>query len=195
MDHMIQFITGTIKVAVIIVAVCMIPAVYRFIRFIIKRIALGIKLKRWCEKNGDTLVPAHFMWIFGTKRGSGFDCYVDSCDAVYAIKLWNTRGKTEEVIFMPDGKWLSRIYTRPVGRGLNVLWFWRDTKERMLPEYDVTYQSRKPIIPILLVNPVPWEIHCDDSPMSHLPGSFGQFDGMHVYSLYNFITGGALETV
>lgn len=176
---MTEFLIGTLKVAAIIAAVCMIPTVLRFIHFIIKRITLYVKLKIRCRKNGCSLIPAHFMWPFGTKRGRRYDFYIEFPDAVYAVKLWNTRGVTEELTFTDDGYAHSRVYTRiPVFRMI-FFWYPHDTKKYRLPQYELTRQAT----PVLLINPVPFEVYCPDDPSLHLPGSAGQVNGMHIFSL------------
>lgn len=185
---MLEFLTGTLKVATIIAAVCMIPTVLRFVRFLFKRLALCVKLRRWCRKNGYSLIPAHFMWLFATKHGKRCDFYIELPDEVYAVKLWNTRGVTEELTFTSDGCVQSCFYTRIPVYIMGLLWFSRDAKKHRVPRYEMTRRDAYRATPILLLHPAPYDVHCPDNPFLHLPGSVGQVNGMHIHSLHSLIT-------
>ncbi len=183
--YALRGITNILAIAAILY---LLPQLFRWLRFLYKRISLYIRLKTHCAKNGYTLRPAHPLWCFGTKNGSVCDFLVDVNDVTYAVKLWDTLGIKEELTFTEDGMYQSRIHTRPVTKNWSVIWYSKETEKRPVPDYCLRLASGRETVPVLLINPAPFEFRCPCGKISFLPGSAGFVNGMHVYSLHAFLT-------
>lgn len=179
---------GITNILAIAAALYLLPRFIRVLRFLYKRISLYIRLKIHCARNGYALRPAHPLWCFGTKNGSVCDFIVDGGDIVYTVKLWNTLGIKEELTFTEDGMYSSRIHTRPPARIWSVIWYSKETERTPIPDYGIHLLSGRKTVPVLLINPAPFELNCPYGKNSYLPGSSGLVSGMHVYSLHAFLT-------
>lgn len=134
------------------------------IRLVGKRIILLIKLKRLCTRKNIQLIPTHLCWFLGSNRYKNTDVYIVTKRKVYSVKLFSVLERRSHLVFTDDIHYFIRSFR------LTVVHFYYShdhrgnlAKLKTWIDYDMKYKYNsdwymKDFEPILLVNPVCWEI-------------------------------------
>ena len=138
-----------------------------YIRLVIKRISLAVRVKRACRENGFTFRPAHPFWMLG-RNNSGhcdFYCISEKDSRMYSVKLFAVLYHLTDLTFFDDRKYRTKQYIPLAGRGTNfhdrLIWE-KESRPKPLKEIDWyhgiedDYSHR--CIPVLVVNPVPMQV-------------------------------------
>ena len=167
-----------------------------YIRFLFKRLSMSKKIKSVCTKLHYKFYKPSFFWMFGGRRKSKCDFYVETPTEVYAVKLFGVKKKNAELVFKQNGEYFERHYLALISYGGGVR-FPMEKKPKKLPDYDFRHQYRmeweiKSPHNILLINPVCREIHRQvQHGVENLLGAGDVVNGMEIYPLSGFL--GELE--
>lgn len=120
---------------------------FRYGRFICKRIILFVKLKKMCKALKATLIGTSFFWIFGRRTDIPCDFYIETESIIYAVKLFGVAGRRSRLLFTSDRKYIIHNRRLP------------DIGPHPLPEYKFRYKFRtewelKTPCKVLLLHPV-----------------------------------------
>lgn len=133
------------------------------VRWLCKRIALAVRLRRACRARQLTLHAAHSLWFLGGRRSVGCDVYIETPTQVFAVKLFGMRRRLSVLIFCEDGTYIVRRFIAMISQFGASVRFPLDARPRRLPAYDfrVGYREAWEIKTprhILLIHPVCMEI-------------------------------------
>lgn len=167
--------------------------VFPYIRCLVKRMICLRKIRQVCRKKQYTLYRTHPLWILGRKGGGICDCYIETPNEIFAVKLFGMPRRLTVLILKESGEYVIRSF-------LAILPFVRftfHTKPRRMPDYDFRARYRdaweiKTPHHILLVHPTSMEI-CRQ-PLrgaERIVGRGEVVNGMELYALSGFL--GALE--
>jgi len=142
-----------------IVGIGMVCFCFPYIRCFFKRLNLLFKIKRVCKAKGYLFCGTHGLWVLGGKLGKKCDCYIETTEELFAIKLFGMPRRRRVLVFTEKKEYFTRIL-------VGMLLLIRDTfdsKAKPLPEYDFSVKSNaasneKKLRKILLINPVPMEM-------------------------------------
>ena len=166
---------------------------FPYVRCFVKRMICLRKIRRICRKKQYTLYRAHPLWVLGYKRGRICDCYIETPNELFAVKLFGMPRRLTVLILKESGEYVIRSF-------LAILPFVRftfHTKPRRMPDYDFRTHYRdaweiKTPHHILLIHPTSMEIR--RQPLrggESIVGSGEVVNGMELYTLSGFL--GALE--
>ena len=146
-------------VLICVVGIGMVCFCFPYIRCLFKRMNLLFKIKGVCKAKGYQLCGTHGLWFLGGKNGKKCDCYIDTTEELFAIKLFGMPRRRRVLVFTEKKEYFTRIL---VGMLLLIRETF-DSKAKPLPEYDFTIQGstvskEKKLRKILLINPVPMEM-------------------------------------
>lgn len=178
------------KVAILIAVIILFFPVYRFLRFLFKRIILLAKIKRVCKSQNYGIYGTRPLWFFSTKRTPTCDFYIDTSNTVFAIKLFGVMNRHATLVFTDSREYFVRIFlgVAHIG-GLVPL----ESKAKKLPAYHFRYKYNtdwniKEPKNILLIHPVCLEIRKKpDRQDEVIIGDTEKICGMTVHSLSRFI--------
>ncbi|MBQ2727293.1 MAG: hypothetical protein IJF78_16445 [Clostridia bacterium] len=153
-----------IFIACAVLVVLIVP----YIRLVIKRISLAVRVKRACRENGFTFRPAHPFWMFG-RNNSGhcdFYCISEKDSRMYSVKLFASLHRLADLTFFDDRNYRTKRYFALGGRGRgfsdSIVWE-KESRIKKLRETDWYYGTEDDYthrnVPVLLVNPVPMKIY------------------------------------
>lgn len=139
-----------------------------YIRLVIKRISLAVRVKRACRENGFTFRPAHPFWMLG-RNNSGhcdFFCISETNSRMYAVKLFTVLHHMTDVTFFDDRKYRTKRYIPLGGRGRgfedNIVWE-KESRIRSIREIDWYYGTKDDFtrrnVPVLVVHPAPLKVY------------------------------------
>ena len=142
-----------------VAGICVVCFCFPYIRCLFKRMNLLFKIKGVCKAKGYQLCGTHGLWFLGGKNGKKCDCYIDTTEELFAIKLFGMPRRRRVLVFTEKKEYFTRIL---VGMLLLIRETF-DSKAKPLPEYDFTIQGstvskEKKLRKILLINPVPMEM-------------------------------------
>jgi len=132
---------------------------FPYIRCFIKRIICAVKLTYVCKKKHYVLHKTNPLWFLGHKYSPKCDCYIETPNSLYSVKLFGVSRHSSILLFKEDGTYFIRrhLYILPfVG-------YTFDSKPRTLPVYNFRYRFAqdweiKTPHNVLLVNPVSMEV-------------------------------------
>ncbi len=130
-----------------------------YIRCFFKRLRCSRQIKRVCRDKGYILHKNHAFWFLGSNNGKRNDCYVETGNEIFAIKLFGMIRKGKTLVFLEERGYFIRRFMAMEMR----LIYSFDGRVKELPKYDFEYNNAnsvtgKHIRKILLVNPVPREM-------------------------------------
>jgi hypothetical protein len=132
------------------------------IRFAAKRLTLLSRLKRLGRKQSFRVHLRNHTALFSGLRGVERDLLVETADCIYAIKLCGSLHPANSLWFVDSERYAIRKlrFAFAPGAGRDIPY-----EERPLPAYRFTAPlpkgvSPKPMIPILLCNPLPRQLLC-----------------------------------
>lgn len=160
-------------------------------RCLVKRLSLAGKVKKLCRRKGFKLHKNEVFWLFGGKRGTACDFYIETRESVYAVKLFGMRRNTE-LIFHDDGSYHVRHLTAMLVIG-GYVDLSADGEKKKFPRIDYRYKYHmdweiKTPRPILLVHPVCREMRYVSDGKSRVLMVGQSFGGAKVYSLSRFLS-------
>ena len=139
-----------------------------YIRLVIKRISLAMRVKRACRENHFTFKPAHLFWMLGRNNSGHCDFYCISNERgrMYSVKLFAVMHHMTDLTFFDDRKYRTKRYIPLGGRGRgfddNIVWE-KESRIKQLKEIDWYYSAEEDFshrcIPVLLVHPVPLKVY------------------------------------
>ena len=132
---------------------------YPFIRFIIKRTVCAKKIKAACKSNGFILHKRNPAPFFSGKNNVACDIFIETRDTVFSVKFFNANRKLTTLIFKEDIEYYFRSYFSYIFGCFSF-----DGKPTPLTKYNFRHDlkaewEKKAVRNILLINPVPMEIH------------------------------------
>ena len=129
---------------------------YPYVRLLIKRIALVVKLKMICQKQRVVLLPTHRFWYLGSKKNTACDFCIEIEKERYAVKLFSLKKHLSVLMFNNNREYTVRRYVIFFSKFSSAL-FHFDSKPKTLPVYDFevlsSEKSEKPCRRILLIHP------------------------------------------
>ena len=144
---------------------CILIFLFPHLRIFIKRIILGIRIKKLCRRRGYTFLPAHSFPFLGQNNGKRYDFSIETETEVLCVKLFAAKHKHAVLKFHDR----NRLYSFQnslwlFGRWGTALCMPLDTKLRSLPDTDffdvyTPTAAHKRQISILLIHPRCHEIH------------------------------------
>lgn len=164
------------------------------IRFACKRIVLLFKLKNVCKKNNLILIPTHTFWLFGCNKNKNTDAYIITPDTIYSIKLFSVNNRKSHLVFIDDIHYFIRSFRFTIFH----YYYSHDHKENMARlytwiDYNMKYKFNddwniKEFKPILLINPVCWEIiKVNRHGVEETVGSGDILNNMYVFTAERFM--------
>ena len=143
------------QVAAVVLAVALVILFFPIAVFACKRISLCIKLKRVCKQNDYTLIPTHFFWFFGNFNGGRCDCYVQTPETMYSVKLCGASSKTF-IDFVDDVRYGRRSIRFHISPALPVM------QEKSKKKFDFRYKCPEihaaQLTPVILMYPMPLKV-------------------------------------
>lgn len=169
--------------------VCVILAI-PYIRQFIKRIELAFKISDCCKKNNFLLHKTHTFWMFGSARSYHCDFYIETIDTIYSLKLFGVKRYHSELFFTYDNKYFIRNYIAFAAGMFSRIPV--DSAKKNLHSYDFKYDFHedwhlKKFKPVLLINPVCYQINYCTRTGSEIIGSGEIYNDMYISSLSGFI--------
>ncbi len=185
-----EIFTAILKTSVIIAVIAATPLLCIFLRIFCKRLTLRSRLAHKCKSLGAELVPTHRLWMFGQNGGAHCDFFIVGKRTVYAVKLFSVRRYHTELHFTDDGKYFIRSFVAFAAGMLSKTPV--DSKRKAFAAVDFRQGSRqewymKKFTPVLLVNPMPYEIRYDTHDESRILGAGEVVGNMHIFSLSRFL--------
>ena len=140
---------------IVIAILLMLP----YIRFLIKRISLCFKIKSFCKQENLIFHKTSVFWWLGVKKSGGCNFYIETSNAIYSIKLFPTLNKQSCVHFWNNRSYYVEKFMVLFGTWGSSAKFSFKSRIHSLGEFDFKYKfndewSEKPLVPILLVNPI-----------------------------------------
>lgn len=138
-------------------AVALIAAV-PFVRFLFKRLACCRRLKRVCRQRGYRFHTAHPFWLLGIRRAKHCELWIETADAIFAIKLFGVLRRRRMLVFGEDGRYFFRSF-RAFFAHMGPLFYPMNSRPRRLAVDwcfcpDVLPARKKPLRRVLLLHPV-----------------------------------------
>ena len=166
---------------------------YSYLRCFVKRLVCLGKIRRLCRKKHYRIVGTHLLWFLGSRHADRCDCYIETPNEVYAVKLFGLPRRQTVLILKENGEYVIRSFLAL----LPFVHFTFHTKPRAMPVYDFRHDYRdeweiKTPHHILLTNPTPMEIRRQPSRSGEvIIGTGDVVNGMEIASLPGFL--GMLE--
>lgn len=151
----------------LVIGIVVIYQGYPHVRIFFKRLGLRSKVKKKCREKGYSVQGTHRFWFLGGKNGKKCDCFIETEEELFAIKLFCLARHRRVLIFTDDNKFFIRRFFQHVsmrGGYATGLMEIIESDEKPIPEYifdcnDKQVAEGKPLRKLLLVNPVPMAIH------------------------------------
>ena len=175
----------------VILLICII--IIQFIFFLVKRFKMGFKLKKECKSLGAKMVSTHLLWIFGRKNSYSNDFYIELHDKLFSVKLFPVDSRRAVLYFTERGRYFFRKHVVFVGRFGSSAAISRDSKQKLIPEYDFKKRFHeewylKELIPVLLIYPCRFDVLCQTTNNKSRAIDAGEmFNGMAIMRLSDFI--------
>lgn len=166
---------------------------YPYLRCFCKRLVCLYKLSRICKRKRFTLHGAHPLWFLGSKHARHCDCYIETPNQIFALKLFGMPRRLTVLIFRDGGGYVIRSFIAI----MSFVCFTLHTKPKTMPVYDFRYRYReaweiKTPHRILLIHPVSMEIRRQSrNGGERIVGAGDVVNGMEIYSLPRLL--GTLE--
>ncbi len=141
-----------------VLVLSLVIAAVPLLRFLIKRLTVRRKLEQICGQKGYILRPVHRCWYLGCRRRKTVDVFLETPDAVYAIKLFGMRKRGQFLVIGGDGTYRIRHFLNFISRGATARLYW-ESKPKRFPDYEQEISTAKPIVPVLLLSPVCLDVH------------------------------------
>ncbi|MBE6638872.1 MAG: hypothetical protein E7616_05395 [Ruminococcaceae bacterium] len=137
---------------------------YPYLRMLIKRLIMVIKLKRMCHRKRLKLHPAHLFWMFGDKIGTSCDFYIETQDEILSIKLFGVKWRLATLCFTEGGEYYFKKYFALVSNLGGMLRMPLETMHRKMHAFHFRHRFKeewelKTTKNILLIHPVCHEIY------------------------------------
>ena len=143
------------QVTLAVLAVALAILFFPFAVFACKRAFFCIKLKSVCHRMDYALTPTHFFWFFGNINGGKCDCYVQTPENVYSVKLCGGSSKTF-IDFVDDARYARRSIRFHISPALPVM------REKRKKKFDFGYRCPEThdtrITPVILMYPMPLKV-------------------------------------
>lgn len=162
---------------------------FPYIRYFIKRLVCFYKIRQICQRKDYKLHKTHALWFLGSNRDKKCDCYIETPNEVFAIKLFGIPTRLTVLIFKENGDYFIRSFNSIIsyfGASIN---FPINNPPKPLPTYDFHYKYKnewkiKASRRILLINPTSMEFRHQNKNNSEsiiYPGDL--VNGMEICSL------------
>ena len=177
----------------LVFGVAVLFAALPYLRCFLKRLVCLSKLSRICRKKNYTLHQGHLFWFLGSKWGKNCDCYIETPNEVYAVKLFGMPRRQTVLILKESGEYVIRSFVAILPH----VRFTFHTKPRTVPIYDFRARYRdaweiKTPHHVLLVHPTSMEIRRQPNRGPEaIVGNGDTVNGMEIASLPGLL--GALE--
>ena len=167
---------------------------FPYIRCFFKRVICMTKIKRLCRKKRYQLHPTHPLWFLGNRRTQRCDCYIETPNEVFAVKLFGMPRRVSILVLKENGEYFIRNFIAlisSIGQGIR---FPIDSKPKPMPVYDFRYKYRdeweiKTPRRVLLVNPVSMEFKRQPQHGSEVIVGAGDIvNGMEIDSLSRLLS-------
>lgn len=134
---------------------------FPYIRCFFKRVICMAKIKRLCRKKRYQLHPTHPLWFLGNRRTQRCDCYIETPNEVFAVKLFGMSRRRTVLIFKENGEYVIRHFLAFLSYG-SAIAYPLNSKPKRMPIYDFRFQYKneweiKTPRQVLLINPVSME--------------------------------------
>lgn len=177
----------------IIIAAIILILLFPYIRLLIKRVIMSIKIKKICKRKKFRLYGTHLLWMFGRKNGRNCDLYIETPIEILSIKLFETLHYHSIVYFTEHGTYFVRRFIGFIANTGSMLRMPIDGREKKCQLYNFRRKFQfeweiKTPKNILLFTPVCYEIrkkptHGEDI----ILGAGELINGMEIESLSRFI--------
>lgn len=168
---------GILLIGAVILTAALLP----WLRCLLRRSVMAVKLQRASRADGWTLVPARFLWFLSPNRGTSPDCVIrketERGERVYAVKLWASLFRMQNAYFVGSdpqtvrykriiplagrfgGKygWELNEIAEGTGGGINMVTESRE-KKRPAVDYFSGIDGACEVIPVLLFCPAPLNV-------------------------------------
>ncbi len=167
------------------------------VRWIFKRMRLTARLRAVCKKKGFRLVGNRPLWMLGRGSGSNCDCYIETAEKVYAVKLFSALSRNSVLVFDDGGRYYFQKKIPMAGGYGGSVEYPKESRHRPLPAYDFRRGYRmeweiKTPVRVLLINPVCREIrYASSRGGGRMLGAGDTVNQCQIYSLSRFL--GELE--
>ncbi len=171
-------------------------ACFPYFRIFVKRLLMRHKLRSVCRRKEFALIPAHRLWLFGSRNGRRCDFYIDTPNAVYAVKLFGILRHTNKLVFQRDGRYVIRRHIAFISSIAMSIVYPIDSDSKAFPPYNFRYRYRnewylKAHRSVLLLSPTCMEVRVATSTGEKVIGNRETFADMTLFSLSGLI--GELE--
>lgn len=137
-----------------IAAVAVFVLVYPHLRILVKRIALAIRLPRFCRRLGVTMTVTSPLWFLAANRAARPVLYLETAARAWAVALFAVPRRRSSLI-LGEGNWVLETYMRLWGGG----WAGYTFHSKPHPRPTVSFASLpdamlvKHLTPVILVQP------------------------------------------
>lgn len=150
----------------LVIGIVVIYQGYPHVRIFFKRLGLRSKVKKKCREKGYSVQGTHRFWFLGGRFGKKCDFYIETPEALFAVKLFNIVRYRRILYFTDDNKFFIRKFIRHMswyGPRIAGLQETIDSEEMSLLEYDFESLRKpaaenKPLRKVLLINPLPMSV-------------------------------------
>ncbi|MBQ7336048.1 MAG: hypothetical protein IJW92_06215 [Clostridia bacterium] len=177
---------------IVVFGIILILFLIPYIRILVKRLTLLIKIKRFCTRNHCQLIKTHFFWFLGSRKGEKCDFYIVKNTAVYSVKLWAMKKYHTELFFTDNGRYFIRSFIA-MAAGMQLMKTPVDSKWKPVPKFQFRYRFRedwyiKEFKPILLINPTCYEVRfTTQDKKSEIIGRGQLVNDFYLYTLSSFL--------
>ena len=112
---------------------------YPYIRFLIKRIALLVKLKSFCKREGLILHKTSALWWLGVRKSGRCNCYIETQKSIYSIKLFPVFKSKSCVHFLENRSYYVEKFLILFGKWGGSALFSFKSRFRKMGEIDFAY--------------------------------------------------------
>lgn len=190
-----QMMEGVLIMEFWIFLLCVIAVflVFPYLRCLVKRLICLRKLSRICHQKQFALHGVHPLWFLGSKWGRVCDCYIETPNEIYAVKLFGMPRRLTVLLVRESGEYIVRSFIAILPH----VRFTLHSRPRVMPIYDFhakfsdAWEIKTPHH-VLLLHPTSMEIRRQPQRGPEvIVGNGDVINGMEIASLPGLL--GALE--
>ena len=165
---------------------------YSYIRCFFKRLVCFRKVRKICDRKGFKIYKTHFLWFLGSRYMVKCDCYIETPNELFAVKMFGVDKRSSTLIFNENGQYYIQRFISFVSNG-SMIRLPINCKSHTMPKYNFRYKYKneweiKTPHKILLVNPVAMEFRRQMQNGSEEMLDAGDIiNDMEIYSLPRFL--------
>ncbi len=177
----------------LIIAVALTIASVPYVKSLILRMLLFLKLFVICKKYRMKLYGTHLFWILAGRDGKNCDFYVETNNELYSVKLFGVPRKLSVLFFTENGRYYIRYFLALISYTTSWVHYPIDGRRKELRNFDFENSRRassagKNAKNILLINPACREIrYIPDHGSESIIGCGDVIRNFEVESLSHFI--------